>query len=92
MGDFETALMFYHRGNKLRPELQDFRLGIQKAQEAIENSVGSKLIKKKLNPTNPLLSLIPLQAGVTAKSCLIVSSKMRLIQLLVFTSGCYMSV
>lgn len=33
--------MFYHRGNKLRPELQEFRLGIQKAQEAIDNAVGS---------------------------------------------------
>ncbi|XP_060553244.1 outer dynein arm-docking complex subunit 4-like isoform X4 [Ruditapes philippinarum] len=39
-GDFETALIFYHRGNKLRPELQEFRLGIQKCQEAINNSIG----------------------------------------------------
>ncbi|KAI4894996.1 hypothetical protein NFI96_032186 [Prochilodus magdalenae] len=41
MGDFEFALVYYHRGHKLRPELQEFRLGIQKAQEAINNSVGS---------------------------------------------------
>ncbi|XP_053550123.1 outer dynein arm-docking complex subunit 4 [Bombina bombina] len=41
MGDFEFALVFYHRGYKLRPEQQEFRLGIQKAQEAIENSVGT---------------------------------------------------
>ncbi|XP_051988767.1 outer dynein arm-docking complex subunit 4-like isoform X1 [Xyrauchen texanus] len=41
MGDFEFALVYYHRGHKLRPELQEFRLGIQKAQEAIGNSVGS---------------------------------------------------
>nr|CAB3267330.1 tetratricopeptide repeat protein 25 [Phallusia mammillata] len=41
MGDFEYALVFYHRGHKLRPELQEFRLGIQKAQEAIDNCVGS---------------------------------------------------
>ncbi|XP_063815472.1 outer dynein arm-docking complex subunit 4 isoform X2 [Pseudophryne corroboree] len=41
MGDFEFALVFYHRGYKLRPELHMFRLGIQKAQEAIENSVGT---------------------------------------------------
>ncbi|XP_036943774.1 tetratricopeptide repeat protein 25 [Acanthopagrus latus] len=40
MGEFEFALMFYHRGQKLRPQVQEFRLGIQKAQEAIENSVG----------------------------------------------------
>jgi len=41
MGDFEYALMYYHRGHKLRPELDEFRLGIQKAQEAIDNSIGS---------------------------------------------------
>ena len=41
MGDFEYALVFYHRGHNLRPELQEFRLGIQKAQEAINNCVGS---------------------------------------------------
>ena len=41
-GDFEFSLVFYHRGNKLRPELQEFRLGIQKAQEAIDNSIGGK--------------------------------------------------
>lgn len=41
-GDFESALVFYHRGNKLRPELQEFRLGIQKCEEAIDNSIGSK--------------------------------------------------
>lgn len=42
MGEFEFALVFYHRGQKLRPQIQEFRLGIQRAQEAIENSVGSK--------------------------------------------------
>ena len=42
MGEFEFAMVFYHRGNKLRPELEDFKLGIQKAQEAIENCVGSE--------------------------------------------------
>ncbi|ESP00853.1 hypothetical protein LOTGIDRAFT_140423 [Lottia gigantea] len=39
-GDFETALVYYHRGDKLRHELKDFRLGIQKSQEAINNSIG----------------------------------------------------
>ncbi|KAK3082593.1 hypothetical protein FSP39_000037 [Pinctada imbricata] len=41
LGDFETALVFFHRGHKERPEYQEFRLGIQKAQEAINNSIGS---------------------------------------------------
>ncbi|XP_014814626.1 PREDICTED: tetratricopeptide repeat protein 25 [Calidris pugnax] len=41
MGDFEFALVFYHRGSKLRPELRSFKLGIEKSQEAIVNCVGS---------------------------------------------------
>ncbi|KAJ3324995.1 Tetratricopeptide repeat protein 25 [Boothiomyces sp. JEL0866] len=40
-GDFELALVYYHRGNKYRPELDEFRLGIQKAREAIYNSIGN---------------------------------------------------
>ncbi|NXU50045.1 TTC25 protein, partial [Turnix velox] len=41
MGDFEFALVFYHRGYKLRPELHKFWVGIEKCQEAIVNCVGS---------------------------------------------------
>ncbi|NXS61369.1 TTC25 protein, partial [Brachypteracias leptosomus] len=41
MGDFEFALVFYHRGHRLHPELEKFRLGIQKCEEAIVNCVGS---------------------------------------------------
>ncbi|KAJ3121471.1 Tetratricopeptide repeat protein 25 [Nowakowskiella sp. JEL0407] len=41
MGDFEIALMYYHRGTQLRPELTEFRIGIQKSREAIENSIGN---------------------------------------------------
>ncbi|GAA6217988.1 tetratricopeptide repeat protein 25 isoform X1 [Lates japonicus] len=48
MGEFEFALVFYHRGQKLRPQIQEFRLGIQKAQEAIENSVGSPSVKLEI--------------------------------------------
>ena len=43
MGDFEYALVYYHHGSKLRPDLTKFTLGIHKAQEAINNSIGSKL-------------------------------------------------
>ena len=39
------ALVFYHRGNKLRPEVEGFRLGIQKCQEAINNSIGGMFLK-----------------------------------------------
>lgn len=34
--------MYYHRGLRIRPEMQEFRLGVQKSQEAIENTIGSK--------------------------------------------------
>ncbi len=44
MGNFEYALVFYHRGHKIRPELYEFVLGIQKAQEAIDNSIGSESV------------------------------------------------
>ncbi|KAJ3332050.1 Tetratricopeptide repeat protein 25 [Blyttiomyces sp. JEL0837] len=50
-GDFEMALVFYHRGNKLRPELDEFRLGIQKAREAIDNSIGNPRDYKFQAPT-----------------------------------------
>jgi len=42
-GNFELALVFYHRGQKLKPESEEFRLGIQKAQEAIDSAVGGKV-------------------------------------------------
>eukprot|EP00002_Diphylleia_rotans_P040841 TRINITY_DN9798_c0_g1_i3.p1 TRINITY_DN9798_c0_g1~~TRINITY_DN9798_c0_g1_i3.p1 ORF type:complete len:662 (+),score=147.99 TRINITY_DN9798_c0_g1_i3:693-2678(+) len=38
-GEFELALIYYHRGMKVRPDLEDFRLGIQKAQKAIEDAI-----------------------------------------------------
>lgn len=41
MGEFEFALMFYHKGQKLRPQIEDFRLGIQKATKAIEDTIGT---------------------------------------------------
>lgn len=49
-GDFELALVFYHRGNASRPEFDDFRLGIQKAREAIDNSIGS--LYSNIDPRN----------------------------------------
>ena len=47
MGEFELALVFFHRGKKLRSDVREFQLGINKAQEAIDNSVGGKEIFKK---------------------------------------------
>ncbi|NXA09282.1 TTC25 protein, partial [Sapayoa aenigma] len=52
MGDFEFALVFYHRGRRLRPDLHKFQLGINKAEEAIINCIGNpssvKLENKEL--------------------------------------------
>lgn len=33
--------MYFHRGLRARPELDMFRLGVQKTQEAIENTIGN---------------------------------------------------
>ncbi|NXG05954.1 TTC25 protein, partial [Sakesphorus luctuosus] len=41
MGDFEFALVFYHRGRRLRPNQHKFQLGINKAEEAIMNCIGN---------------------------------------------------
>jgi tetratricopeptide repeat protein 25 len=41
-GDFEMSLVYFHRGNVVRPDGSEFRLGIQKAREAIHNSIGSR--------------------------------------------------
>ena len=57
LGQFEFALVFYHRGQKLRPELNIFRLGVQKAKEAIVNSVGtpkSVNLRSKTGISTPL--------------------------------------
>ncbi|XP_077351153.1 outer dynein arm-docking complex subunit 4 [Festucalex cinctus] len=49
LGEFEFALVFYHQGLKLRPQVHEFQLGIHKAQEAIENAVTvSAAVKQKI--------------------------------------------
>uniref|UniRef100_A0A672RBD5 Outer dynein arm-docking complex subunit 4 n=1 Tax=Sinocyclocheilus grahami TaxID=75366 RepID=A0A672RBD5_SINGR len=75
MGDFEFALVYYHRGNKLRPELQEFRLGIQKAQEAIVNSVGSPSSVKLENKGD--LSFFHKSNGVSCNTYVFACSKVR---------------
>ncbi|XP_076437034.1 outer dynein arm-docking complex subunit 4-like [Babylonia areolata] len=52
-GNFEMALVFYHRGKRLRPDVHEFALGIQKARNAIENSVGTPE-RVKLNTSGDL--------------------------------------
>lgn len=47
LGQFELSLMYFHRGLRLRPELNSFRLGVQKTQEAIEKTIGGFENRKK---------------------------------------------
>ena len=59
-GDFEMALVYFHRGQSLRPEFDDFRLGIQNCREAIDNSIGNpKICKFKPLPGAKLVVTIP---------------------------------
>ncbi|XP_033229071.1 V-type proton ATPase catalytic subunit A-like [Belonocnema kinseyi] len=44
LGDFELSLVFYYRGMRIRPEFDQFRLGVQKAKEAIQNILGKNAI------------------------------------------------
>ncbi|XP_053976398.1 uncharacterized protein LOC128875089 [Hylaeus volcanicus] len=37
LGDFEMSLVYYYRGMRIRPEYGQFRLGVQKAKDAIKN-------------------------------------------------------
>lgn len=45
-GDFEHGLVQYHRGNKLRPDMEEFRLGIQKAREAIDDALAGSTLQR----------------------------------------------
>lgn len=49
LGQFELSLMYFHRGLRLRPELNSFRLGVQKTQEAIEKTIGGFKNRKQAN-------------------------------------------
>lgn len=40
LGDFEHSLMYFHRGLHIRPDHEDFKMGVEKAQKAIETALG----------------------------------------------------
>lgn len=52
LGDFEHSLMYYHRGLRHRPDHDGFKLGVQKAQKAIENVIGVQLSKQSRGCSN----------------------------------------
>ena len=39
---FESALVYFHRGKKIRPAANDFVLGVTKSEAAITNVIGGK--------------------------------------------------
>ncbi|RVE69072.1 hypothetical protein OJAV_G00074010 [Oryzias javanicus] len=41
LGELEFSLQFYHQAQQASRHIEGFKLGIQKAQEAVENSVGN---------------------------------------------------
>lgn len=43
---FEHALVLFHRGKRLSPDMEEFRLGVQKCKKTIQNSVGSPNVFK----------------------------------------------
>ena len=56
---FEHALLLFHRGQKLAPEDDEFRLGIQKCHKTIKDSVRDERVfkregKKSVVQINPL--------------------------------------
>ncbi|OUM62120.1 hypothetical protein PIROE2DRAFT_44600, partial [Piromyces sp. E2] len=72
-GDFEMALVYFHRGNKIRPEFDEFRLGIQKSKEAIDNSIGNPKLykipefKKEKENASTTSSHVPITSSGSAK-------------------------
>lgn len=42
--EFEYALIYYHRGASTRPDIKDFRLGIEKCKVSINDSIDAKSI------------------------------------------------
>jgi tetratricopeptide (TPR) repeat protein len=42
LGQFEQALMAYHRGYLKRKDKEEFRIGVNKAQDAINRAIGGK--------------------------------------------------
>jgi hypothetical protein len=42
LGDFEAAIQDYHSGIKLRPDMDAFRLGIERTEETISSSIAAR--------------------------------------------------
>lgn len=40
LGEFEKSLIAFHQGYRLRKDMEGFRIGIQKSQDAIKRAIG----------------------------------------------------
>ncbi|XP_055919299.1 outer dynein arm-docking complex subunit 4 isoform X2 [Eupeodes corollae] len=65
LGQFEQSLMFFHRVLRARPELDLIRLGVQKTQEAIHNTIGNS---KKVKPLKKSVETIPPKSKSSCKA------------------------
>ena len=43
---FEHALVLFHRGKRLAPDMEEFRLGVQKCRKTIQNAISSQNVFK----------------------------------------------
>ncbi|XP_067633437.1 outer dynein arm-docking complex subunit 4 isoform X2 [Eurosta solidaginis] len=68
LGQFEQSLMFFHQGVRARPELSTFRLGVQKAQEAIENTIG-RSSTRSISTTSNKSNLAATKYKINNKKC-----------------------
>lgn len=56
-GEFEKSLIAFHQGYRLRKDMECFRIGVQKSQDAIKRAIGSKF-NLLFVPTNRGINLI----------------------------------
>ncbi|KAH7815626.1 putative tetratricopeptide repeat protein 25 [Monocercomonoides exilis] len=73
-GDFEYAMVQYHRGMIIRPDQEQFRLGVQKSKNAIEES--NEQADIDANPEHELFTAAFLPRNLDMKTCRDLTSKL----------------
>lgn len=44
LAQFEYSLMYFHKGLHIRPQMENFKQGVHKAQQAIINTIGKSMM------------------------------------------------
>ncbi|XP_035704719.1 tetratricopeptide repeat protein 25 isoform X2 [Folsomia candida] len=57
LGEFEKSLIAFHQGYRLRKDMECFRIGVQKSQDAIKRAIGSRTATQMSN-LDEILSII----------------------------------